>query len=107
MVDADVVHKRKWHILQILGKGVDLLIQKTNSRANRRLTKCSSVRYKYKARRQDLVNGPVFLTFFGAYRGTAIIGIGARHLMKRSPPWLSQLVNQQLFSKLPCDLYRL
>ena len=105
MVDADVVHKRKWHILQILGKGVDLLIQKTNSRANRRLAKCSSVRYK--ARWQDLVNDPGFWPFFGAYLGTALIGIGARHLMKRSPPWLSQLGNQQLFSKIPCDLYRL
>ena len=35
------------------------------------------------------------------------MNIGARHLMKKSPRWISQLDKDHLFEKLPSDLYRL
>ena len=41
------------------------------------------------------------------YLGTAILGIGPRHLMRKEPKWISQLGKQGLFQKIPCNLYRL
>ena len=68
------------------------------------MTKYSHV---YKSRWKDLQNGPVFWTFLGVHLGIAMLGIGSRHLIKRSPSWLSQLGPGRLFEKLPTDLYRL
>ena len=45
-VGADIKTKRKWHILKILGKSVNLLCERTNMRAKRRLSSCSSLPYK-------------------------------------------------------------
>ena len=46
IVSPAVLRKRKWHIMRILGKGVDLLVQRTNLRAKSRLARCSSEKYK-------------------------------------------------------------
>ena len=48
-----------------------------------------------------------FYTFLGIYLGTSILGIGTRHLMRRSPTWSSQLGKNRLFEKITTDLYRL
>ena len=97
--------KRKWHVLRILGKGVDLLCKSTNARAKRRLGKSNSDAYKN--RWKDLTKGARFCTFFGAYLGCSILGVGSRHLMQQKPYWLSQLGDKKLFEKLPTDLFRL
>ena len=39
-------HKRKFHMLQILGGGAKLLCQRTNARAKRRLSRCLTEAYK-------------------------------------------------------------
>ena len=101
----DEPHKRKQHVLKILGKGAELLCTRTNARAKRRLAKCNSETYRN--RWKDITNGPRFWLFLGVYLGCAILKIGSRHLMKGKPEWVSQLGRNKLFGKLPTDLYRL
>lgn len=45
-VPQDEQHKRKWHMLKILGEGAGLLCNRTNARAQRNLSRSSSRRYK-------------------------------------------------------------
>ena len=45
--------------------------------------------------------------FFDVHLGVSILGIGSRHLMKRTPTWISQLGSGKLFEKLPTNLYRI
>ena len=92
--------------MQILGnEGVELLCKQSNARAMRKLSKSpSSV---WNKRWKDLIPGTRFCIFLGVFLGTAILGIGSKHLMKKKPDWISQLGPKKLFEKLPTDLFRL
>lgn len=68
--------------MRILGKAEELLCERTNERAKRRLKRCKAA---YRKRWVDLQPGGVFSTFFGAFLGTAFLGVGSRHLMKMKP----------------------
>ena len=92
-------YKRKFHVLQILGKGSKLLCERTNARARRKLTN--------KKRWRDMKDGPIFQSFLGAFIGVAMLKVGSRHLMKKTPKQISQIGEGGLFEKLPTDLFRL
>ena len=68
-----------WHVFKILGNGVKLMIDNTNERAKRRLSRSKSEAYKN--RWIDMTEGG-FRTFLGVWLGTAMIGVAARHMTK-------------------------
>ena len=82
--------KRKWHVMQILGKGAKLLCKKTNERAKRCLSKSQSE--EYKRRWKDLTSGGRLSTFLGCHLGVSVLGVSSRHLAKNTPVWISQLI---------------
>ena len=90
--------------MKILGDGAQLLCKRTNKRAHRLLSKSTSDAHKN--RWQDLTIGGRLSTFLGVHIGVAILGIGARRVMKKEPEWISQLGEKRLFGKIPTDLYR-
>ena len=79
----NVENKRKWHLMKLLGKGEELLCKSTNERAKRTLARSQSSTWK--KRYKLLTSGGRYSTFLGAYIGTAILGIGSRHLMSSNP----------------------
>ena len=93
-----------WHFLKILGEASKLLCQCTNKRAKRSLSKCSA---DYTKKWKDLKDGPVFWTFMAVYLGTAILGVGPRHLMNSKPHWITQKGPNKLFEKIPGYLFRM
>ena len=105
MCPVEVTCKRKQHFLKLLGKGTELLCNCTNRRANRQHKKCTSE--KYIRVWKDFTDGPRFWTFIAVYLGSAILGIGPRHLMQQEPEWISQTGEKRLFYKIPGDLFRL
>ena len=62
MVPSDESYTRKWQVMKIIGKAEELLCNRTNMRARRKLRKCNSDAYK--ALWRDLEPGAVFSTFF-------------------------------------------
>ena len=97
-------YKRVWHVFKILGNGVKMMIEKTNKRAKRRLSRSNSDAYK--KRWVDMTEGG-FRTFLGVWLGVAMLGVGARHRTKANLKWLNQTKENELFGKLPLNLWRL
>ena len=97
-------YKRVWHVFKILGNGVKMMIEKTNKRAKRRLSRSNSDAYK--KRWVDMTEGG-FRTFLGVWLGVAMLGVGARHMTKANLKWLNQTKENELFGKLPLNLWRL
>ena len=97
-------YKRVLHVFMILGNGVTMMIDKTNKRVKRRLSRSNSDASK--KRWVDMTEGG-FRTFLGVLLGVAMLGVGARHMTKANFKWLNQMKENELFGKLPLNLWRL
>jgi len=87
--------------MKLLGMGADLLCKRTNARAKRRQSE------GYLNRWIDLTPGGRLCSFLAVYIGSAVLGVGPRDLMRKTPSWISQQGEGRLFEKLTTDLYRL
>ena len=81
-----------------------MAIERTNNRAERNLKGKSE---NYRKIWKPLKQGPRLWTFLCVWFGTAILGVTARHLMKTTPEWLSQVGDKKLFEKVTGNLYRM
>ena len=79
----DQKYKRKFHFFKILGKGQNILCERTTARGKRCMRKTESDAWR--KRWKDLTVGARFSTFIAAWIGSAIIKVGVRHLMKKTP----------------------
>ena len=97
-------YKRVWHVFNILGNGVTLMIDETTKRAKGRLSRSNSDAYK--KRWVDMTEGS-FRTFLGVWLGVAMLGVGVRHMINADLKWRNQTKENELFGKLPLNLWRL
>ena len=74
--------KRVRHLIKIIGEeGVEMLIHRTNKRAEIRLSR----RSKAYSKRWKNLNKERLRTFLGAWCGVSILRVSSRHLTKKEP----------------------